>query len=235
MSSRKSREKDEPKAGASLVDCFTEIMTYTLYLIQGKQENNDFAEVEDNYRKLLERSKKIAQSGKIPSTEWKKGFFPVCAWVDEKILCSDWPQRGKWKHCQLQVKHFQTANAGREFFSRLEKLKDSERDVREVYTYCLSLGFQGQHYSDVEQMELSEIRAGNFLKFFSDDQDLSLPEELFPYAYQHEPLKKKPRFRRSRPLVTLAFLCLPPIAFFSLYSLVYYNLDQSLMTLFGIK
>ena len=215
-----------------LINCFMEIIGYTLYLVDGLPENRpDFESVEANYEVLLRRSGTQAQKAKIPRMDWKKACFPVCAWVDEKILCSTWPEKNRWQQNQLQLKFFQTTMAGREFFSRLEKLKESEREVREVYTYCLALGYNGQYYAEDDQLTLSEIKVDNLLRYFSEDQEMNIPEALFPEAYQDRS-GNRPRpgfsglFASTRD--KLIFL-LPPIAVIGAYMFYY----EKLRTLVG--
>lgn len=208
-----------------LIDCFMEIIGYTLYMIDGLAGYQpDFDSVHGHYDTLLERSGKQAQLAKIPRSDWKKACFPVCAWVDEKILCSSWSEKNKWQQNQLQLKFFQTTMAGREFFSRIEKLKDSEREIREVFTYCLALGYNGRYYAEDDQLELSEIKVDNLLKYFNDDQEMNLPEALFPEAYQDRSGRAvRPKFSGMLGSVSskLIFL-LPPLAVIGAY-IIYYG------------
>ena len=218
-----------------LIDCFMEIIAYTLYRInETGDEQPDFESVQAHYDTLLERSGKHAQQARISSSDWKKACFPVCAWVDEQILCSSWSERHKWQQNQLQLKFFQTTMAGREFFSRLEKLKENDREIREVYTYCLALGYKGRYYSDDNQVELSEIKVDNLLKYFSEDQQLNLPEALFPEAYQPRP-RQPGRAGFSGMFSSAAsacFLLLPPLVLVGAYIFYYDRLGRLVEKLF---
>ncbi len=210
-----------------LIDCFMEIIGYTLYLVDGLSRHHpDFESVQTHYETLLERSGKQAKLAKIPRPDWKKGCFPVCAWVDEKIMCSSWSEKNRWQQNQLQLKFFQTTMAGREFFSRLEGLKENDREVREVYTYCLALGYNGQFYADDDQIELSEIKVDNLLKYFSEDQEMNLPEALFPEAYQDRSGKgAAPKFAGIFSSASgKLLLILPPLAVAGAYFFYYEKL-----------
>lgn len=218
-----------PRTAVRLIDCFMEIIAYTLYLIDCREQAEpDFESVQADYYSLLERSGKYAQRAKISSSDWKKACFPVCAWVDEQIMCSSWPEKSKWQKNQLQLKYFQTTMAGREFFSRLEKLKENDREVREVYTYCLALGYKGRYYTDDDQMQLSEIKVDNLLKYFSEDQELNLPEELFPEAYQQRTQTASktgfPGVLSSWP--NKLFFIIPPLAVIGAYFFFYERLGN---------
>jgi type VI secretion system protein ImpK len=214
-----------------LINCFTETIGYTLYLVDGLTDPQpDFESVQAHYNTLLERSGKHAQEAKIPRSDWKKGCFPVCAWVDEKIMCSSWSEKAGWQQNQLQLKFFQTTMAGREFFARLESLKENDREIREVFTYCLALGYSGQYYADDNQLELSEIKVDNLLKYFSEDQEMNIPEELFPKAYQDRSGQgARPEFAGMFSSMSnkLIFL-LPPLAVIGAY-IVFFEKLRSLI------
>ncbi|MFP4667967.1 MAG: DotU family type IV/VI secretion system protein [Desulfobacterales bacterium] len=219
--------KSQGRSNVRLIDCFMEIIAYTLYRIDpegGKQP--DFETVQADYDALFERSGRYARSAKIPSSDWKRACFPVCAWVDEQIMCSSWSEKERWQQNQLQLKFFRTTMAGQEFFSRLDKLKESDREIREVYTYCLALGFKGRYYSDDDQLELSEIKADNILKYFSEDQEMNLPEDLFPEAYQQR-LSRSSRagfYGMMSSWRGFVFLILPPAAVIGAYIFYYERL-----------
>lgn len=216
-----------------LIDCFMEIIAYTLYRVDcGSGAHPDFETVQADYDALLKRSGRYAQQAKISSSDWKKACFPVCAWVDEQIMCSDWPEKGRWQQNQLQLKFFQTTMAGREFFNRLEKLKENEREVREVFTYCLALGYKGRYYTDDDQMQLSEIKVENLLKYFSEDQELNLPESLFPEAYQDRAAAGKAFFYKSGFWPAVLFFALPPVVVAGAYIFYYESLGRLVENLF---
>ena len=53
-----------------------------------------------------------------------------------------------WLSEPLQIKLFDTFNAGEEFFSNLSELRlrtTNNKDVLEIYYLCLSLGFKGKY------------------------------------------------------------------------------------------
>ncbi len=214
----------------NLVDCFMEIFAYTLYLIKGIEQGEEltFDKVKENYELLFERSARQAANAGFSNVKWKKGCFPICAFVDEKILCSKWSEKIHWMNHQLQRKYFNTTNAGQEFFQRMEKLTDEHKELREIYSYCLALGFHGRYYTEEEQEKLQEIKTDNLLKYFKDDEDVALPEILIKEAY---PKGIKTRYHKSslfrRPWLYL--LLLPP----SIVGLLYWLANSHLNRLSG--
>ncbi|MDY6903490.1 MAG: DotU family type IV/VI secretion system protein [Thermodesulfobacteriota bacterium] len=221
-------QKDIHQEPVRLIDCFVEIIGYTRYLLPRMgTDAPPFAEVRDHYKALFARSQEKARANRLPTVEWKKGCFPVCAWVDEMLLCSEWPEKAQWRSNQLQLRFFRTTNAGEEFFARLEKLKDKETDVREVYLYCLSLGFTGQFFKDTDDLHLAEIRTDNLLKLFPNDEDMNLPPELFPEGYAaRQPAKKG--WKKGLPPALIIGLIIPPALIVLLYTV--FNIHLAGMT-----
>ncbi len=211
-----------------LIDCFMEIIGYTRYfLVQIESRPPEFEIVVNHYKRLFDRSQEKARQAKISTVEWKKGCFPVCACVDEMILCSNWQQKDKWRSHQLQLRYFKTTRAGEIFFSRLEKLKDKEKDVREVYLYCLSLGFKGRFFTEEEELHLAEIKTETLLKLFPEDETMSLPESLFPEGYIQQRAPKK-GWKKGLSPVFLLILIVPPALIAALY--VAFNLHLGHLT-----
>ena len=92
-------------------------------------------------------------------------LFALCALIDEKIMESDWSGRSEWQKALLQQVFFDVNYGGNEFFSRLDKLNEAladHQDVREVYLYCLKLGFAGCYYDTGTQSQLAEITRANY-------------------------------------------------------------------------
>ncbi len=101
----------------------------------------------------------------------ESALFPVVAYIDESLMTSKWSQRLVWQKSSLQREFYQTTNAGRAFYDRLNKLnrQGNDRSVREVYLLCLGLGFKGQYYSPQDRPKIEEIRVFNL--------DLLLPQD----------------------------------------------------------
>tara|TARA_A100000164_G_scaffold236522_1_gene210046 strand:- start:608 stop:1258 length:651 start_codon:yes stop_codon:yes gene_type:complete len=100
-------------------------------------------------------------------------LFALCALIDEKVLESDWSGRSEWQRTLLQQVFFQINHGGNEFFSRLNKLNEvlpDHQDVREVYLYCLKLGFAGCYYETGAQSQLNEITGANYALLSKRDE-----------------------------------------------------------------
>ena len=218
-----------------LLDCFTELITYTGYLIKNTQENPfSYEDVAKNYDVLVSRAQECGKACGFDEAEWQDGFFPVCAWVDESILCSNWEWKEKWAVSQLQKQYFNTTAAGDEFYNRLENLDDEARTIREVYEFCLALGFKGRYYQASDKGRLEDIRYTN-LKHITENTDFLFPEELFPDAYESALASKKRKRKKWRGVsgFSILVIILPIILFGSLFFLFETLLSKKVAAYFG--
>jgi len=202
----------------ALVDCYAELFAFTGYLLKGENPRLiSYEAAEKNYSFLVTRAEERARSSGYSENEWMEAFFPVCAWIDESILCSNWPEKSKWEHAQLQRRHFQTINAGVEVFTRLASLSEEAREVREVYAYCLAMGFRGTYYQAPDS-EFQQIAFQN-LNRLSEDSAPDFPQELFPDAYEAAIAGRKQKRKkwRSVSLFSVIVFFLPIVLFFGLF------------------
>ncbi|RJR52275.1 MAG: LysM peptidoglycan-binding domain-containing protein [Desulfobacteraceae bacterium] len=199
----------------ALVDCYAELFAFTGYLLKGEKPTG-YEAAEKNFSSLIARAEECARSSGYSEEEWREAFFPVCAWIDESILCSDWADRSKWEHAQLQRRYFQTTSAGVEVFTRLAGLGEEARQVREVYAYCLAMGLRGAYYQAPDS-EFQEIAVQN-LRSLSEDP--GFPQELFPDAYEAAVAGRRQKRKkwRSPSLFSVIVFIIPIVSFFGLFS-----------------
>jgi type VI secretion system protein ImpK len=121
-------------------------------------------------------------------------------------------------------------NAGEEFFSRLAALDPEATSVREVYAYCLALGFKGRYFLPEDEKRLVEIQKANLL-LVKDNLDMSVTEKLFPDGYSGVAAEvKRKRWRRGPSLFTLVVMVISligVIALFSIYKAMLLSISQS--------
>ncbi len=112
--------------------------------------------------------------------------FGVVAYVDEMLLVSTWEDKGKWQKAPLQREYFDTTNAGKLFYERLNALAKygPERAVREVYCLCLGLGFRGKYFASDDRQQLEETKSFNLGLLLPEEAQRNLETAtLFPSAY----------------------------------------------------
>lgn len=217
-----------------LIDCFMELVTYTSYFIENlKTGQPSYEDVQKQYQQLFARADKKRRDCGFSDGEWESAFFAICAWIDESILCSDWSERERWALAQLQRAHFNTTNAGEEFFLRLERLDHDAKSIREVYAYCLALGFKGRYFLSEGQSRLEEIREAN-LDLIIGIAKPEIPDKLFPGAYSiSTKTGKGKKWLRLISPAKLPFIILPVIAFIALFFLYKYMLEKMIVSYFG--
>ncbi len=216
-----------------LIDSFIELFAYTRYFLGSLgQTQPSYEEVVQHYGQLLDRAEKYAAAGRYTERECHLALFAVCAWIDEMILCSAWESRSTWQMSQLQRTYFQTTNAGEEFFDLLAGLDPKEREVREVYEYCLALGFKGRYFHPNDTPALDGVKRDNLSRLL-DSADPAFPKDLFPDAGRTTPAGKKRRRLRFSQLVYLLLFLAPVALFVGLYLTYRQILDRIVFNYFG--
>ena len=218
-----------------LIDCYTELMVYVSRVagpdITGERTLESVVETVDL---LLKRSREKAREAGFEETLWLEGFFPVCAWVDETILCSAWEGGKGWGGHQLQRKYFNTNNAGEEFFKKMEESGNMPHEVKEIYDCCLSLGFIGRYYQKNDRKRLDDIKT-SLVGQLSEGDIRKLPDALFEDAYDPGRKNNFPGKKRFRipSLFTVGMFLLPVAVVTALYVFFAYDLGQLVVRYFG--
>ena len=127
------------------------------------------SKVLDMFDKFENNSRKIG----VDNERIRLAKFALVAFLDETIISSDWSEKNEWLTEPLQIKLFDTFNAGEEFFTNMSTLRQrtsANKDVLEIYYLCLSLGFKGKY----------QLQSPENLRRIIDDLNL----ELHPEAYR---------------------------------------------------
>ena len=219
-----------------LADCFTELIAYTSLVVQPTGSGQtSFDQVDANIRRLIADSEALCNKGGFAPADYDLARFAVFAWIDEAILSSSWEGKNRWLGEQLQRRYFQTSDAGKLFFERLNTIGPHQIDVREVYYLCLAMGFAGQYCNEGDDYLLDQLRVSN-LKLLTGSS-MGVPDiqklTLFPNGYQTEDAGggNLPRMRRFSAF-TLVCLAAPLVlygALFFIYRFILGNIGQSLI------
>ncbi len=169
-----------------LIDCFIELIAYVGYLVKSSPaEQPSYERVRSDITQLITAAGQSCQETNCTAEDYRLAQFAVFAWVDEVILSSSWHEKQKWQGEQLQRSYFQTVDAGELFFDKLNGLEPQQLQVREVYYYCLALGFSGRFCNPGDEFLLAQLKSSN-LKLIDT---ASVPGgsagtgTLFPEAY----------------------------------------------------
>lgn len=205
-----------------LIDCFIDVLAYVKQLQNaisaGDQPNYEDVKIEVE-RRLAEKALVYATLG-YRREHYEQARFAVIAYIDEALLSCNWQEAKLWNVNQLQKSYYDTAKAGEEFFSRLSELTlidPADRDVREVYYYCLALGFSGRYFSATERSKLDSMRLENF-ELLSQGQKIPWTDQqaiLTPEAYPPpSPIKLR---KYSRYTLLPFYIGAPVLGFMLLY------------------
>ena len=219
-----------------LVDCFIPFMAYVRHF-QG-QPSASAASVKDQLDSLLAEGRRKAQEAGIAEADTMSGMFAVAAWADELLLATAWPGAEEWKRLLLQKRYFNVSSAGVEFFTRLEALGPQQLAVREVYFFCLAMGFAGRYGHDRNPKTLEDIKQASLAQLVQGDGLYGdSGKVLFPQAYASAGRKggRQPgegRWRWRVSSLTLSVL-LAPLAvlavLYGIYHLIIWQTASSIM------
>lgn len=206
-----------------LIDCLLKPLAYTSYMVGcGDDTPVSMSQIARTIHQLLDESAKMAEHAGFTQEEYHAARFAVCAWIDETILNSRLPESETWLGHLLQRVFYATNRAGEEFYTRMDDLDQAQTQVREVFRYCLALGFKGRYFSPEMATELEAIKNQGLSESQMEHALLesSSATRLFPEAY---PQKSLPR-RRTLPRIALSFATLFMIlAPFLLLVLTYFS------------
>lgn len=206
-----------------LTDCFMELFAYVAYFQKtAAQKQPPYGKVKADIQRLISQSEECLQKNLFPQEDYDMGRFAVCAWVDETILNSSWQEKDQWQKGPLQRIYYQIADAGIEFFNRLNTLGLHQREVREVYYLCLAMGFMGQYCNEKDKYLLDQVKTSNLKVLMGSSVGLPSFErmDLFPEAYPSEAVEAEAastgKGKRFSPF-TIICLAGPVILFFVLF------------------
>ncbi len=93
----------------------------------------------------LQRMVQGCRAAGVPDAETAEARYAIVAFIDERILESNWPGRAEWMRNPLQLRLYREFTAGENFFARARALLNRPQTAMalEVYYLCLALGFTG--------------------------------------------------------------------------------------------
>lgn len=174
-----------------LVDCFIPLMAYVRHF--QSQPSGDVMSVQGQVDSLLREAKVQAQSAGINEIDTTEASFAVAAWIDEMVLATPWPGVDSWKRQLLQRRYFSVSNAGVAFFTRMDALSPQQLQVREVYFFCICMGFAGRYGYDRNPQTLADIKNSSLKQLVQDGHALlgEAGKMMFPEAYAAALRQKK--------------------------------------------
>ena len=220
-----------------LSDSFVELIAYTALVIRPESgRQSSFEQVDADIRRLIADSETRSQQGGFSSADYDLARFAVFAWIDETILSSHWEGKGRWLGEQLQRRYYNTTDAGKLFFERLNTIGPHQLDVREVYYLCLAMGFSGQYCNEGDDYLLEQLKISN-LKLLTGSS-MGLPDlkqaTLFPDSYAPDSGQLPMAGPKMKRFSAFTLICgVSPVlllgALFVVYRFILGNIGQSLI------
>jgi type VI secretion system protein ImpK len=219
-----------------LSETFVDIIAYVVYFLKTAQKRQSpYETVRARIMQLLTESQR--KGADFPMEDYDQARFAICAWIDEAVMNSAWGERLAWVKEPLQLKFYQTTNAGELFFDRLNALGPHQNDVREVYYLCLAMGFMGRYGNEEDRFLLEQLKTSN-LKVLTG-ASVALPSlkkgELFPEAYPAQSPENIPVKVQGRFNLMSILLAVFPVALFGvlylIYAFVLHNVSTTLFTI----
>ncbi|MCH8034105.1 MAG: DotU family type IV/VI secretion system protein [Bacteroidetes bacterium] len=153
----------------------SDLSSECLILILQLRSTNDYGEAEvlkTRVYEMFDRFESNARKNGFDNDKTRSAKFALVAFLDETIISSSWVHKEAWLSDPLQIKLFETFNAGEEFFNFLNELRQktsANKEVLEIYYLCLSLGFKGMY----------QIHSPEKLRRIIDDLNLELHPETY--------------------------------------------------------
>jgi type VI secretion system protein ImpK len=152
-----------------------DLASESLILILQLRATDDYGNAESLKNRIIEmfdRFEHNARNTGIDNEKVRLAKFALIAFLDETIISSSWNQKDSWLTEPLQLKIFDTFNAGEEFFNYLSELRQrssSNKDLLEIFYLCLALGFKGKY----------QLQSPENLRRVIDDLNIELHPEMY--------------------------------------------------------
>lgn len=153
----------------------SDIASECFILILQLRATNDYGSASILKTRVIEMFDKFENNARrigIDNEKVRMAKFALVAFLDETIISSEWTEKNEWLAEPLQIKLFDTFNAGEEFFTNMSALRQrtsANKDVLEIYYLGLSLGFKGKY----------QLQSPENLRRIIDDLNLELHPEAF--------------------------------------------------------
>ncbi|HHO75385.1 MAG TPA: DotU family type IV/VI secretion system protein [Deltaproteobacteria bacterium] len=221
-----------------LSDCFIELIAYVVYFLKTAAKNQPgFDQIRADIERLMSEGRESIRYGEIPDADYDMARFAICAWIDESIMNSDWKDKMRWQREPLQRLYYQTTNAGELFFDRLNAIGAHQKDVREIFYLCLSMGFMGRYGNEGDQYLLEQLKTSNLKVLTGTSVGIPSLEKglLFPEAYPPETDSPAAGPGQNRFSMTTLAVAGAPVALFTVLFIIYHfvlsNVSETLFSL----
>ncbi len=147
----------------TICDLLSPVLSYVLLLTKTPDTRRQSGlTIRDHCLALLKQQRAMAVSQRVSMRDYDDAEFAVVAWIDETVMRAahrdsnnDWLVQ--WQRHSLQKELFDTECAGEDFYKKLANLRPEQSAVRELYYFCLRLGFRGQYKEQSQEAQFAQV------------------------------------------------------------------------------
>jgi len=205
----------------TLADLASESLILILQL-RATSDYGNASSLKDRVAEMFDRFERDSRSLGIDNEKVRLAKFALIAFLDETIISSSWTQKDEWLTEPLQLKIFDTFNAGEEFFTYLNELRQrssSNKDALEIFYLCLALGFKGKY----------QLQSPEGLRRVIDDLNMELHPEMYGAVEAISP-NGKPRETFIQAAKSRFPLWVYPAAAIIIFFIFYFIMSNSIST-----
>ncbi|MHB1731615.1 MAG: DotU family type IV/VI secretion system protein [Leptospirillum sp.] len=216
----------------TLSDCLIPVLAYTKDKLDRTLPEAE--KLRQEIRARIDLARSCAKSAGIPETSFENALFPVVVWIDESLMCANWPGADEWSRNMLQKTFFRITNGGVEFYRRmpLEGGDPESREILSLYHMALQLGFRGQYALERTEHEVQKVRK-HLQDLLGPDRSVFEQEKIFPEGYLVREDAKTTTKVASRKTLNTVFIWLVPsvmvLVLFLLYDRIIHSMTQNVL------
>lgn len=137
--------------------------------------------------RLLESQKAEAERLSVASARYyEDALYAMVALADSKFINTPWYGAKAWRANCLEWYFFHTAEAGRAFFDKAERVISNPdpgaKEVCKIYYVCLALGFRGIYSDPMGQEDVRKLKRRLLAHFLPASGGST---KISPAAYEH--------------------------------------------------
>jgi len=214
-------------------EVFTNILSYVVVFKRDCASTQpEIGLVDNDISNLLKESATLSIKNNIDPRVYDDARFAVCALIDETLMNSLWRFKDDWRRMLLQVRLYNTSNAGSEFFDRFNGLASDQTYLRELYCTCMAIGFSGRYSLDADKVILSQLKRTSINEILSKhdfSKQMILGKGFTTVAQTHgdtgskEQLIKFSDYMKNKKKIML--LVVPPLIILFIFFIYSYVID----------
>lgn len=165
--------------------------TYVSSVLEDEEDDGGARDIQQQLMSIFHtHEQEASREGGAPlQKRCKRAQYAMAALADEILLNIDWRGWEYWYNNLLEMRRFNSQNAGERVFQIIDDLiedRSPPTDVTAVYLYTIVLGFEGQYRDDTDRTPIEERQRQLYQKLRSQEaQRLTGDQPLSTEAYRY--------------------------------------------------